>query len=67
MKKLMIAAALVLTVACAKNDSDAGAAADSAAMMSDTASTMTDTTTRMMDSTARMADSAMVRDTATRM
>jgi hypothetical protein len=68
MKKLMIAAMLVLAAACAKEDApaDAGATMDSAGMMADTTRTMMDST-MMADSTARMADSTMARDTAARM
>lgn len=64
MKKLMIAAVLVLAVACAKKDAAEGGMADSTA-------TMTDTTTRMMDTTmtdtTRMMDTTMARDTAAKM
>lgn len=66
MKKLMIAAVLVLAAACSKEEApaDAGAAMDSAGMMADTTRTMMDSANRMMDSAGRIVDSAMARDTA---
>ena len=66
MKKLMIAAVLVLGVACTKEEApaDAGAAADTATMMADTTRMMMDSAATMIDSAAKMADSAMARDTS---
>jgi hypothetical protein len=62
MKKLMIAAMVVLAAACAKDEvpADAGATMDSAGMMSDTTQAP-----MMMDSS--MMDTTMARDTAAQM